>query len=305
MTLAPARAPPCRQPADRHAPAAGVPVGPRAAAGHHRQPSRALRRRGHDAAPHHRRVDHGGARGAAVLRRGRGHPPARCRRDRFPSTSRSSAGTSSSRRSSTGANGCAASRSRSSGSRRSSARRSRCKLNAFDDTGAIIAAMTTSVPEAPSSGRNWDYRHCWLRDGYFVVNALNRLGATSTMERYLQYLVGIAAAASDGPIQPVYRISGSGELDRAHRGCAARLSRHGTGARRQRRVAADPARRLRVRDPRGHARVLRRATDASRRRRPLRAPGAARASVRSPCTTRPTRDCGSCAARRACTRSRA
>ena len=86
------------------------------------------------------------------------------------------------------------------------------KMNAFDDTGAIIAAMTTSIPEAPDSGRNWDYRYCWLRDGYFVVNALNRLGATATMERYLQYLVGIAAAASDGPIQPVYRVSGSGEI---------------------------------------------------------------------------------------------
>jgi len=49
--------------------------------------------------------------------------------------------------------------------------------------------MTTSIPEAANSGRNWDYRFCWLRDGYFVVNALNRLGATSTMERYLQYLV--------------------------------------------------------------------------------------------------------------------
>lgn len=86
------------------------------------------------------------------------------------------------------------------------------KLNAFDDTGAIIAAMTTSIPEAADSGRNWDYRFCWLRDGYFVVNALNRLGATATMERYLQYLIGIAAATSDGPIQPVYRVSGSGEL---------------------------------------------------------------------------------------------
>ena len=86
------------------------------------------------------------------------------------------------------------------------------KQNAFDDTGAIVAAMTTSVPEAADSGRNWDYRYCWLRDGYFVVSALNRLGATATMERYLRYLVGIAAAASDGPIQPVYRISGSGEL---------------------------------------------------------------------------------------------
>ena len=52
------------------------------------------------------------------------------------------------------------------------------KLNAFEDTGAIIAAMTTSIPEAAGSGRNWDYRYCWLRDAYFVVNALNRLGAT-------------------------------------------------------------------------------------------------------------------------------
>ncbi len=69
------------------------------------------------------------------------------------------------------------------------------KLNAFDDTGAIIAAMTTSIPEAAGSGRNWDYRYCWLRDGYFVVNALNRLGATRTMERYLGYIVNVAADA--------------------------------------------------------------------------------------------------------------
>jgi GH15 family glucan-1,4-alpha-glucosidase len=86
------------------------------------------------------------------------------------------------------------------------------KLNAVDDTGAIVAAVTTSIPEAPDSGRNWDYRFCWLRDGYFVVNALNRLGATATMERYLGYLAGIAANASNGPIQPVYRISGSAQL---------------------------------------------------------------------------------------------
>ena len=61
------------------------------------------------------------------------------------------------------------------------------KLNAFDDTGAIVAAMTTSVPEAPNSGRNWDYRYCWLRDAYFVINALNRLGTVHTMESYLRY----------------------------------------------------------------------------------------------------------------------
>ncbi len=80
--------------------------------------------------------------------------------------------------------------------------------NAFDDTGAIVAAMTTSIPEAAGSSRNWDYRYCWLRDGYFVVDALNRLGATDTMERYLGYIVNIAAGAVDGPLQPVYRING-------------------------------------------------------------------------------------------------
>jgi GH15 family glucan-1,4-alpha-glucosidase len=87
------------------------------------------------------------------------------------------------------------------------------KLNAFDDTGAIIAAMTTSIPEAAGSTRNWDYRYCWLRDGYFVVNALNRLGTTRTMERYLDYVVNIAAGTPDGRLQPVYRISGDANLD--------------------------------------------------------------------------------------------
>ncbi len=82
------------------------------------------------------------------------------------------------------------------------------KLNAYDDTGAIIAAMTSSIPEAAGSGRNWDYRYCWLRDGYFVVNALNRLGATRTMERYLGYIVNIAANAGDNSLQPVYGIDG-------------------------------------------------------------------------------------------------
>lgn len=87
------------------------------------------------------------------------------------------------------------------------------KLNAYDDTGAIVAAMTTSIPEAADSGRNWDYRYCWLRDGYFVVNALNRLGATRTMERYLAYIINIAANAADAPLQPVFGIDGRTALD--------------------------------------------------------------------------------------------
>lgn len=84
--------------------------------------------------------------------------------------------------------------------------------NAFDDTGGIVAAMTTSIPEAPDSGRNWDYRHCWLRDAYFVVDALNRLNTTDTMERYLGYLINLTTEAADRPLQPVYRINGDAAL---------------------------------------------------------------------------------------------
>jgi len=86
------------------------------------------------------------------------------------------------------------------------------KLATYDDTGAVVAALTTSIPEAPGSGRNWDYRFCWLRDAYFVVNALNRLNATRTMERYLGYIINVAAG-SDGHLQPVYRISGQADLE--------------------------------------------------------------------------------------------
>jgi GH15 family glucan-1,4-alpha-glucosidase len=82
------------------------------------------------------------------------------------------------------------------------------KLNVFEDTGAIIAAVTTSIPEAPKSGRNWDYRFCWLRDAYFVVDALNRLGATRSMERYLDYILNIVGGATEGVIHPLYTVTG-------------------------------------------------------------------------------------------------
>jgi GH15 family glucan-1,4-alpha-glucosidase len=86
------------------------------------------------------------------------------------------------------------------------------KMNACDDTGAIVAAVTTSIPEAADSGRNWDYRFCWLRDGYFVIEALNRLNATDTLEGYLRYLVNIGAKAGTTPLQPMYRINGDALL---------------------------------------------------------------------------------------------
>jgi GH15 family glucan-1,4-alpha-glucosidase len=82
------------------------------------------------------------------------------------------------------------------------------KLNVFEDTGAIVAAVTTSIPEAPNTGRNWDYRYCWIRDAYFVVNALNRLGATRIMERYLGFTLNIVASVGGSHLKPLYGISG-------------------------------------------------------------------------------------------------
>ncbi|MBZ0325208.1 MAG: DUF5911 domain-containing protein [Alphaproteobacteria bacterium] len=86
------------------------------------------------------------------------------------------------------------------------------KLCTFEETGAVVAALTTSIPEAPNSGRNWDYRYCWLRDAYFVVQALNRLGATRSMEEYLRYITNIVAASEDGHLQPVYGIGNEAAL---------------------------------------------------------------------------------------------
>jgi GH15 family glucan-1,4-alpha-glucosidase len=86
------------------------------------------------------------------------------------------------------------------------------KLCTFEDTGAVLAALTTSIPEAPDSGRNWDYRYCWLRDSYFVIKALNRLGATRTMEAFLQFLDHIVDAQQLGKLQPLYSISGERRL---------------------------------------------------------------------------------------------
>jgi GH15 family glucan-1,4-alpha-glucosidase len=79
------------------------------------------------------------------------------------------------------------------------------KLCNFEETGGMVAALTTSVPEAPHSGRTWDYRYCWLRDAYFVVKALNRIGATRTMEDYMNYILGIVSEEHLN-LNPVYGI---------------------------------------------------------------------------------------------------
>jgi GH15 family glucan-1,4-alpha-glucosidase len=82
------------------------------------------------------------------------------------------------------------------------------KLCQHEETGAIVAALTTSIPEHAGSGRNWDYRHCWIRDAYYTVQALNRLGALDVLELYLQFLRNIVDTAAGGHIQPLYGIDG-------------------------------------------------------------------------------------------------
>ena len=84
------------------------------------------------------------------------------------------------------------------------------KLHANEDTGAIIAAATTSIPEAMGTERTWDYRYCWLRDAAFVTEALRRIGQLSEGERFIHFLRDVAAA---GPLQPVYGIGGERNLE--------------------------------------------------------------------------------------------
>ncbi len=79
------------------------------------------------------------------------------------------------------------------------------KLSSFEETGGIVAALTTSIPEAPGSGRTWDYRFCWLRDAYFVVKALNRIGATQTMEDFISFILGIVSDETQD-LKPCYGI---------------------------------------------------------------------------------------------------
>ncbi|MGN7990216.1 glycoside hydrolase family 15 protein [Pedobacter sp. 22226] len=85
------------------------------------------------------------------------------------------------------------------------------KIHQYEDTGAIIAASTTSLPESPGSTRNWDYRYCWLRDSHYVLTSLNHIGHFEEMEKYFNYLSDISHA-EDTRYQPLYGIAGEREI---------------------------------------------------------------------------------------------
>src|SRR6185436_12692170 len=85
------------------------------------------------------------------------------------------------------------------------------KLHCYEDTGAILAALTTSLPEQPGEGRNWDYRYCWLRDAYFVLSAFHNLGHFEEMEGFIRFLLNIAHRYehSRERLRPVYALDQS------------------------------------------------------------------------------------------------
>lgn len=85
------------------------------------------------------------------------------------------------------------------------------KLHQFEDTGAFIAASTTSLPEYPGEGRNWDYRYCWLRDTHYVINALNNIGHFDELEKYFSYIASISFTELDR-YQPLYSVTGDKQL---------------------------------------------------------------------------------------------
>jgi GH15 family glucan-1,4-alpha-glucosidase len=87
------------------------------------------------------------------------------------------------------------------------------KMHCFEDTGAIVAAITTSVPESSGSGRTWDYRYCWLRDAYYALGAFRLLGHFEERESFVRYLIDVAGGASDLQLAPLYRIDGRSDLE--------------------------------------------------------------------------------------------
>jgi glucoamylase len=85
------------------------------------------------------------------------------------------------------------------------------KLHQYEDTGGIIASGSMSLPEFDQSGRNWDYRYCWMRDTYYTLNALNSLGHFEESEKYFQYIENIIASETQR-IQPLYSITGQKKI---------------------------------------------------------------------------------------------
>jgi len=83
------------------------------------------------------------------------------------------------------------------------------KIHQYEQTGAIIAASTTSLPEFPGTGRTWDYRYCWMRDAYYTLTAFSNIGHFEELEGYFQFMANLTNPLAEAQrIQPLYSING-------------------------------------------------------------------------------------------------
>jgi alpha,alpha-trehalase len=85
------------------------------------------------------------------------------------------------------------------------------KMMSFHSTGAVLAALTTSIPETIGEVRNWDYRFCWLRDASMSIETLLKMGHFNAAQRFLQYIKGILKSKNDS-FQIMYGIRGERNL---------------------------------------------------------------------------------------------
>jgi len=87
------------------------------------------------------------------------------------------------------------------------------KLLTFEPTGAIVAAITCSLPEEIGGERNWDYRYTWIRDAAFTVYAFMRLGFTEEATAFMSWVGDrISECSTKEPLQIMYGIDGRHEL---------------------------------------------------------------------------------------------
>ena len=114
----------------------------------------------------------------------------------------------------------------------------------YAPTGALIAALTTSLPETPGGERNWDYRYTWIRDATFTLWALHMLGFDEEADDFMRF-IGDICHAHGNRLQIMYGIGGERELTETTLDHLERLRRRAAGADRQRRLRPAPERRLR------------------------------------------------------------
>ena len=81
------------------------------------------------------------------------------------------------------------------------------KLHQYEDTGAVIASGSTSLPEINQAHRNWDYRYCWMRDTYYTLNAFNNIGHFEELEKYFAFIQNVILNEKQ-QVKPLYTILG-------------------------------------------------------------------------------------------------